>query len=201
MAADATWSFEMIDILKGELVRLSAVDPEEFSKAFTGWRRDSEFMRLIDSSEVMLRSQKDSQKWIEKELEDQEVNQYMFTIRTLADDKLLGDIGLSVVNWMSRDAFVGLGIGERDFWGRGYGTDVMKVILRYAFTEINLRRVTLSVFEYNPRAVRSYEKAGFVHEGRMRQFLNREGKRWDMLFMGILREEWMNLQKKEKENI
>lgn len=191
----------MKDILKGELVRLSAVDPEEFSKAFTHWRRDSEFMRLIDSSEVMLRSQKDSQKWIEKELEDQEVNQYMFTIRTLAEDKLLGDIGLSVVNWMSRDAFVGLGIGERDFWGRGYGTDVMKVILRYAFMEINLRRVTLSVFEYNPRAVRSYEKAGFVHEGRMRQFLNREGKRWDMLFMGILRDEWMNLQEKEKENI
>ena len=191
----------MKDILRGELVRLSAVDPEEFSKAFTHWRRDSEFMRLIDSSEVMLRSQKDSQKWIEKELEDQEVNQYMFTIRTLAEDKLLGDIGLSVVNWMSRDAFVGLGIGERDFWGRGYGTDVMKVILRYAFMEINLRRVTLSVFEYNPRAVRSYEKAGFVHEGRMRQFLNREGKRWDMLFMGILRDEWINLQEKEKENI
>jgi RimJ/RimL family protein N-acetyltransferase len=191
----------MNDILKGELVRLSAVDPEEFSKAFTHWRRDSEFMRLIDSGEVMLRSQKDSQKWIEKEIEDQDVNQYMFTIRTLAEDKLLGDIGLSVVNWMSRDAFVGLGIGERDFWGRGYGTDVMKVILRYAFTEINLRRVTLSVFEYNPRAVRSYEKAGFVHEGRMRQFLNREGKRWDMLFMGILRDEWMNLQKKEEENI
>lgn len=191
----------MIDILKGELVRLSAVDPEEFSKAFTHWRRDSEFMRLIDSGEATLRSQKDSQKWIEKELEDQEINQYLFTIRTLAEDKLLGDIGLSVVNWMSREAFVGLGIGERDFWGRGYGTDVMKVILRYAFTEINLRRVTLSVFEYNPRAVRSYEKAGFVHEGRMRQFLNREGKRWDMLFMAILRDEWMSLQNKEKENI
>ena len=191
----------MIDILKGELVRLSAVDPEEFSKAFTQWRRDSEFMRLIDSSEAMLRSQKDAQKWIEKDLEDQEVNQYMFTIRALAEDKLLGDIGLSVVNWMSRDAFVGLGIGERDFWGKGFGTDVMKVILRYAFTEINLRRVTLSVFEYNPRAVRSYEKAGFVHEGRMRQFLNREGKRWDMLFMGILRDEWMSLQNKENENI
>ena len=191
----------MINILKGELVSLSAVDPEEFSKAFTHWRRDSEFMRLIDSSEAMLRSQKDSQKWIEKELEDQEVNQYLFTIRTLAEDKLLGDIGLSVVTWMSREAFVGLGIGERDFWARGYGTDVMKVILRYAFTEINLRRVTLSVFEYNPRAVRSYEKAGFVHEGRMRQFLNREGKRWDMLFMSILRDEWMSLQNKEMENI
>jgi RimJ/RimL family protein N-acetyltransferase len=96
-----------------------------------------------------------------------------------------------VVNWGGRDAFVGIAIGERDYWGKGYGTDAMRTILHYGFTEINLRRVTLTVFEYNPRAIRSYEKAGFRHEGRLRQFLNREGRRWDMLYMGILREEWM----------
>jgi len=67
----------------------------------------------------------------------------------------------------------------------------MKVILRYAFTEINMNRVTLNVFEFNPRAIRAYEKAGFRHEGRMRKVLNKEGKRWDMLYMSILREEWM----------
>jgi len=181
----------MNDILNGTLVRLSAVDPDEFSKAFAGWRRDSEFIRLGYSSVIRLGSQKNSQKSIEKELEDQEVNQHWFTIRTLAEDKLLGDIGLEVVNWAGRDAFVGLGIGDRDFWGRGYGTDAMNVLLRFAFTEINLRRVTLTVFEYNPRAICSYEKAGFRHEGRMRGLLNREGKRWDEFFMGILREEWM----------
>jgi RimJ/RimL family protein N-acetyltransferase len=95
------------------------------------------------------------------------------------------------VNWPGRDAFVGLGIGEPEYWNKGYGTDVMNTLLRFAFTEINLRRVTLTVFEYNPRAIRSYEKAGFRHEGRKRQLLNREGKRWDELYMGILREEWM----------
>jgi len=181
----------MNDILKGALVQLGAVDPDEYSKAFAHWRRDSELMRLMDASTTRLDSQKNTQKTIEKELEDQKVNQYFFTIRTLAEDKLIGDIGLNIVNWAGRDAFVGLGIGERDFWGRGYGTDAMKAILRYAFMEVNLRRVTLTVFEYNPRAIRSYEKAGFRHEGRMRGFLNREGKRWDELFMGILREEWM----------
>lgn len=181
----------MKDILKGALVKLGAVDTDEFSKAFAYWRRDSELMRLMDSSTTRLDSQKNTQKTIEKELEDQKVNQHFFTIRTLAEDKLIGDIGLNIINWSGRDAFVGLGIGERDFWGRGYGTDAMNVILRYAFTEVNLRRVTLTVFEYNPRAIRSYEKAGFRHEGRMRGLLNREGKRWDELFMGILREEWM----------
>jgi RimJ/RimL family protein N-acetyltransferase len=193
MDANAKWRAAMNDILNGTLVRLSAVDPDEFSKTFARWRRDSEFMRLLDASAVRLGSQKDSQKSIEKELEDQKVNHHWFTIRTLAEDKLLGDIGLYVVNWPGRDAFVGIGIGERDFWGRGYGTDAMNVILRYAFMEVNLRRVTLTVFEYNPRAIRSYEKAGFRHEGRLRRLLHRDGRRYDELFMGILREEWMEL--------
>lgn len=181
----------MKDILKGELVRLSALDADELSKAFTRWSRDSEFKRLLDSNAVRMNSEKVAQKWLEKEIDEQSVNQHWFSIRALADDKLLGDIDLFVANWTGRDAFVGLGIGEREFWGKGYGTDVMRVILRYAFTEVNLNRVTLNVFEYNPRAIRSYEKAGFRHEGRVRQFLNKEGRRWDMLFMGILREEWM----------
>jgi RimJ/RimL family protein N-acetyltransferase len=181
----------MNDILKGEVVRLSALDADELGKASARWGRDSEFRRLLDSNAPHLYSQKAVQKWFEKDIDEQLVNQYWFSIRTLADDKLLGDIDLFVYDWAGRDAFVGLGIGEREFWGRGYGTDVMRVILRYAFTEVNLNRVTLDVFEYNPRAIRSYEKTGYRHEGRIRQFLNKEGKRWDMLFMGILREEWM----------
>ena len=191
----------MKDIMKGELVRLSAIDPDEFGKASSHWSRDSEFMRLLDSYPSTLHSQKNMQNMLEQELEEQKMNRHWFTIRTLADDKLLGDINLWISNWPGRDAFVGLGIGEREFWGKGYGTDVMKIMLRYAFTEVNLQRVTLFVFEYNPRAIRSYEKAGFRHEGRMRQVLNREGRRWDIVFMGILRDEWITLQKQEKTNI
>ena len=88
---------------------------------------------------------------------------------------------------------MGLSIGERENWDKGYGTEMVNLLLRFAFTEVNLRRVTLTVFEYNPRAVRVYEKVGFRHEGRERKSLNREGRRWDMIFMGILREEWLEL--------
>jgi RimJ/RimL family protein N-acetyltransferase len=183
----------MKDIFTGRLVRLSAFDPEEMSKAFTRWYLNSEYFRLLNSSPHRMKSAKSTIKWMEEEVGEMSLESYYFSIRTLEDDKLIGEIGLDVVNWPGRDAFVGLGIGETEYWSKGYGTDVMNVLLRFAFTEINLRRVSLGVFEYNPRAIRSYEKAGFRHEGRLRRLLNREGRRWDNLFMGILREEWLEL--------
>jgi RimJ/RimL family protein N-acetyltransferase len=183
----------MNDIFRGKFVRLSAFDPEEMSKAWPRWFRNSEYVRLLNSSARPMQSPKAALKWMEEEAAEISPASYYFSIRTLEDDKLIGELGLDVVDWSGRDAFVGLGIGETEYWSKGYGTDVMNVLLRFAFMEINLRRVTLTVFEYNPRAIRSYEKAGFQHEGRKRLLLNREGKRWDELYMGILREEWLAL--------
>jgi RimJ/RimL family protein N-acetyltransferase len=185
----------MNDVLTGKLVRLSAYDPEEISRAFTRWIRNSEYGRLLNSSPYRMESAKAAAKWMEKEVEELSPATYLFSIHMLEEDKLIGEAGLDVVDWSGRDAFVALGIGETEYWSKGYGTDVMNILLRFAFTEINLRRVTLTVFEYNPRAIRSYEKVGFRHEGRLRQLLNREGRRWDELYMGILREEWLGNQK------
>jgi len=193
MVADAERRASMKDIFTGKLVRLSAFDPEELSKALPRWYRNSEYFRLLDSSARPLKSSKAAAKWMEEEVGEMLLQSYYFSIRTLAEDKLIGELELDVVNWPGRDAFVALGIGETGYWSKGYGTDVMNVLLVFAFTEINLRRVSLGVFEYNPRAIRSYEKAGFRHEGRLRCLLNREGRRWDNLFMGILREEWLAL--------
>ena len=180
----------MEDLFTGKLVRLSGIDPAELSSSFARWHRDSEFKRLLDFDPARLYSAKAIKEWMEKHLESKK-DAFWFSIRTLEDDCLIGDIDLMVTNWSSGEAFVGVGIGERDFWGKGYGTDAMNVILRYAFLELNLRRVSLDVFEYNERAVRSYQKAGFQLEGRQRQYIQREGRRWDVLYMGILREEWM----------
>ncbi len=183
----------MKDIFTGKFVRLSAFDPEEMSKAFTRWNVNSEYFRLLNSSARPMKSAKSEARWMEEEVAEMSLASYYFSIRTLAEDKLIGELGLDVVDWAGRDAFVGLGIGETESWNKGYGTDIMNVLLRFAFTETNLQRVSLNVFEYNPRAIRSYEKAGFRHEGRMRNFLNREGRRWNIVYMGILREEWIGL--------
>lgn len=183
------------DILRGQLVRLTSEDPETLAKLFSQWGADSEYSRLLNWDPACRFSVKTAQKWLEKEAEKD--NNHFFAIRTLEGDKVIGEINLDGIRLNHRDCFVGIGLGEREYWGKGYGTDAMRIILRYAFTELNLHRVTLDVFEYNPRGVRSYEKAGFVHEGRERGTLLREGKRWDLIFMGILREDWIKQQEEK----
>ena len=100
---------------------------------------------------------------------------------------------LWIESWAHGEGWVGIGLGERDYWGNGYGTDAMRLMLRFAFDELNLWRVSLGVFAYNPRAIRSYEKAGFRREGLVRGDCRRDGQRWDSVFMGILRDEWLKL--------
>jgi RimJ/RimL family protein N-acetyltransferase len=183
------------DLFRGDLVRLVAEDPQKLAEAYSRWQRDSEYWRLMASEAAYTHSIRAVKAWIEKEAE-QAPPLYMFLVRALEGDRLIGDVSLEPVRNGHGDTFVGIGIGERDYWGRGYGSDAMRVILRYAFTELNLHRVSLNVFEYNPRAVRTYKKVGFRHEGHARGVLKRAGQRWDLIFMGILRHEWEAQQTK-----
>ncbi len=175
-------------LFQGERIRLTALNAETDAQIWAGWSRDSVYGRLLDTDPP--------RPWtsgrVKSEIEKAEIKNdaYLFAIRTLTEDKLIGFIQLDGIQWPHGNSFVAIGIGERDFWGKGYGTDAMREILRFAFDELNLYRVSLDVFEYNQRAVQSYKKAGFVEEGRMRKFIHRDGQRWDMIFMGIIREEW-----------
>lgn len=181
------------DLFTGELVRLTAEDPETVAKPYSEWARDTEFSRYLDSNPPYTFSAKKWKEWMEKDMEKD--NNHFFSIRTLDGNQFIGFVALFELHWQHGDTMVAIALGPREYWGKGYGTEAMNLMLRYAFTELNLRRVALDVFEYNPRAIRSYEKAGFVHEGRVRQYLHRSGRRWDLVFMGILREEWMKVQK------
>jgi RimJ/RimL family protein N-acetyltransferase len=178
------------DMLKGKLVRLVAEEPGTAAAEFFRWGANTAFLRLCSTDYVLQFSGKKLKERFEKDAEKDPPPFTDFYIHTLADDRLIGGISLDGGAYPSGETFVGIGIGDAADWGKGYGSDAMNVILRYAFEEMNLRRVALNTFEYNPRGIRSYEKVGFVHEGRMRGYLNRDGQRWDLIFMGILREEW-----------
>jgi RimJ/RimL family protein N-acetyltransferase len=184
----------MRDLFRGELVRFTLEEPETSVKAQARWQRDTELHRLADSSPARLNSEKKIREWIEKQGDTGfPPDRYFFTVRTLAEDKYIGFLGLWI-DLVHREAWVGLGIGERDFWGKGYGSDMMKLCQQYVFAELGLERLSLGLYEYNPRALRSYEKCGFRLEGRTRNETMREGRRYDALWMGILREEWLQRQ-------
>lgn len=187
----------MKELFRGDLVRFTAEEPDAYAKVEVRWQRDSEFVRLA-GGDLALFSEKKIREWAEKRLEKgPQPERYPFSVRTLADDRLIGFLGL-YVELAHSEAWVGIGIGDRADWSKGYGTDAMKICLRYAFMELGVRRVSLGVFEYNPRGLRSYEKAGFRLEGRTRQDVLREGRRSDSLWMGILREEWQAMQNEGK---
>ena len=177
-------------LFHGQLVRLAAADSETDAETMARWSRDSEFQRLSDSEACVPSSVKQAQEGIVEWMEHEKPNHFEFVLRTLADDRLIGFVGLNGVRWSHGEAFVGIGIGEAELWGKGYGTDAMRVILRFAFMELNLHRVSLDVFEYNERALRFLERAGFVAEVRRRQAVHRDGRRWDVIKLGLLREEW-----------
>jgi len=172
--------------LSGTLVRLCVYDPEKDADLITGWNQNSQYQRLLDSGPGNLFPPKQIRDFLEAEIG----GMHFFSIHTLAEDRVIGFLDLAGFDWISRSAWVGIGIGDEAYWGKGYGTDAMRILLRYAFTALNLHRVNLNVFGYNERAVRSYLKCGFVEEGRQRQLLNRGDQRWDVIYMGILKKEW-----------
>lgn len=184
----------MRDLLRGELVRLTTESPEAVAKVESVWQRDSELYRLADTDPVRVRSEKRNKERLEKRIENgPDDSYYLFSIRTLDGERLIGDTMVRI-DWPNGDAMLGILIGERDYWGKGYGTDAVRLMLQFAFCELNLRRVTLGVNGDNTRAQRAYEKVGFRKEGTMRGEVLREGKRIDSYFMGILREEWLAMQ-------
>jgi RimJ/RimL family protein N-acetyltransferase len=185
----------MKDLYRGALVRLSDEAPEALAKVFVKWDRDTERHRLAGDDPAQLWSEKIQKEFAEKRSENKQLLQ--FSIRTLEDENLIGGVELWINSWTHAEAWMGIVVGDRDYWGRGFGTDAVRLILQYGFIELNLRRISLSVNAYNERAVKSYEKVGFKLEGRMCGEGLRDGQRYDGLYMGILREEWFAMQERQ----
>jgi len=105
--------------------------------------------------------------------------------------KLIGNSSFFSIDWRNRSAELGIFIGDKSYWNQGYGSETTAMLLRHGFSTLNLYRIFLRVFEDNPRAIRAYEKVGFVHEGRQRQAEFHDGQFHDVLFMSVLRPEWV----------
>jgi len=112
------------------------------------------------------------------------------------EGKPIGTIQLYDFNEQDRNCKLGIRIGDRDYWGKGYGEDAIRTLLEYAFMKLDLYRVTLKVYEYNERAVRCYLKCGFRQEGRTRQSAYIDGEFYDEIIMGILKSDFLQIRNK-----
>lgn len=178
------------DLFEGKLVKLVPMDVDKDISTWEKWDRNSEFKRLLDDAPAMQICAS-----LAKDMfESHPHHAALFTIHTVVDDVAIGFIDLAGFDWAAGSGWVGIGIGEADYWGKGYGSEAMQLLLRYAFRGLNLHRVNLNVFAFNTRAIRSYEKCGFKYEGTQRETIYKEDQRWDVIDMGILRPDWEALQ-------
>ncbi len=178
------------DLLTGKRVYLVAMDAERDAESFAHWDLDAEYMRQLDSGPHLPQRARKIREGIEKE-QSEDPNTIAFSVRALDADRFIGFVAFDGINWQHGATFVAIGIGDPAYRGNGYGTDAMRVMLRYGFQELNLHRIELDTFSYNERAIKSYLKAGFVVEGRVRGTLRRNRQRWDFIYMSMLREDWL----------
>lgn len=180
-------------MILGEQVRLRGIEQSDLPR-FVTWLNDAEVRQhLLVHLPLSLA---DEEVWFEQmSKQPAEEHPLVIEVKTAEGWTPIGNTSFHNLNWRDRSAEFGIFIGEKRFWNQGYGSEAIRLMLQHGFNNLNLYRIYLHVYETNPRAIRAYERAGFVQEGRLRhgRFLN--GHYIDVLLMAILRPEWQETVK------
>jgi RimJ/RimL family protein N-acetyltransferase len=169
--------------MEGKLVRLRAYEKTDLDALMT-WVNDEEVTRNLAAPMIYPLSRAAEENYLRENATASDAER-RWAIETLAGE-YLGGISLMTIDWINRSAQVGLVIGSKVNWGKGFGTDAMRVVLRFGFDKMNLHRVWLNVYEFNVRGIKSYEKSGFKREGILRDYRFLDGRYHDSVLMGIL---------------
>ncbi len=169
--------------LVGEKVALGPIR-RDLVPVYERWINDFEVVRTLGVSGPRPLTTEGEVAWYERTaLSDKDVS---FTMYERASLRPIGSSGLHFVDHYNRTATFGILIGEKDCWGKGYGTEATRLMLDYAFTGLGLHNVMLNVFANNERAIRAYRRAGFREIGRRRQAHRTGGDMEDVVFMDCL---------------
>ena len=175
-------------MIQGERIRFRAPTRSDLPQ-FVAWLNDPEVIAGLLVALPM--SLEDEEAWFTGMLNRPLAEHPMVIEIQHGEDWIpVGNCGFHNIDWRARAAEVGIFIGEKSLWNQGYGSEAMGLLLKHGFNTLNLNRIALDVYESNPRAIRSYEKAGFVHEGRKRQAMYKDGSYIDILIMSVLKSEW-----------
>ncbi len=176
-------------MIYGERIRLRKIEREDLPH-YVKWFNDPEVRRGVMMSAPI--SQVEEEQWFENTLKrPTEERPLAIEIREGDGWRLVGSAGFFDIDWRVRSAEFGISIGDKTVWDQGYGTEATRLMLLHGFETLNLNRIQLRVYDTNPRAIRAYQKAGYTHEGVLRQAQFLEGRYVDMHVMSVLRAEWV----------
>lgn len=166
-------------MLHGELVTLRAFRDDDLV-LLNAWANDVETEVAGGGAPPTPRPQSSTTRLWEQRGEDKSSVDFIIE----ADGKAIGELGLFNPDTVARTVELGITIGDKAYWGRGYGTDAVRLVTDYAFRMRNIRKVHLNVLAPNARAIGAYTKAGFVEEGRLREHVWSDGGYVDLVQMG-----------------
>ena len=172
--------------LTGEKIYLRPVELSDATGEYLAWLNDEETTKGLATG-TFPSSMEALQKFVLSCVDNKNV--VFFAICDKETDAHIGNIKLDTFDWVARTCELGLLIGNKNYRGKGIGSEVCKLVLNYAFDELNIRKILLAVYANNPVAIKLYERLGFVTEGRLRRHIFEGGEFHDKLLMGIFKEE------------
>jgi RimJ/RimL family protein N-acetyltransferase len=180
-------------LFEGILIRLGPINHEKDPQVESRWTHDILLMRSLSRLPAIPLSaaqMKKKYEAIEKEV-DESKRLFHFTIRSREDDRLLGFTRIEGIEWTHGTCSLKLAIGDPAERNKGFGSEALVLMLRYAFNELNLYRVSVVVGDDNPMGLRFFIRHGFVEEVRRRKSILRDGQTYDLLHLGMLQDEWL----------
>jgi len=167
----------------GDKCYLSPINPDD-AEQYTKWLNDLEV-----SINTTLASQMVSLLGEKEFLKDMSQEQH-FAIIERETEQLIGTCGFVTVNQLHQNAELGILIGNKDYWGQGYGTEAINLLVDYGFNILNLHNIKLNVYSFNQRAIKCYKKCGFKEIGRRREARVVAGEKYDVVYMDLLASEF-----------
>jgi RimJ/RimL family protein N-acetyltransferase len=172
-------------MIAGEHVILRAFEREDAERCYR-WMNDPSIVRTLKSRyPIAFQHEID---WLDRAMRGSGDERH-FAIERKDDRAHIGNASIHEIDWVSRTAAFGLFIGEPTAWNRGFGSDAIGTLKRFAFDEMNLRKLRINVFDYNDRAKHVLEAHGFIIEGRLRREFYREGTYHDIVVFSVFRDE------------
>lgn len=174
--------------IQGEKVLLREFRREDIP-VIHAWTNDPEIVHYLAWA-VFPQTLRETERFVEAQMSGEDPMNRGFVIGLVEGDSCIGTTGLINIDWRNRSGELGIVIGKREYLGKGYGKEAVDLLLGFGFRELNLHRISLQVFDFNERAIRSYQKSGLVEEGRLREAFYRDGTYHDIVIMGMTEEEF-----------